>query len=95
MSLIGLKVAGKLRRMALGAVLSEQMIGFIHETGRTGECDRCGECCKILFRCPFYDDAKGCTVYDHRPPSCRLYPIIPADLKEVSRCSYSFENAQS
>lgn len=87
---IGLKVLGKLRRVIVGAVLTDLDRSHLAKS-RKGSCDRCGECCKILFRCPFYDDATGCTVYDRRPPSCRLFPMIPADLQEVSRCSISFD----
>jgi Fe-S-cluster containining protein len=34
-----------------------------------------------------------CSVYDHRPPSCRLFPMVPADLREVDGCAFSFEKA--
>ncbi len=66
---------------------------------RQGECDRCGDCCKILFRCPFLtQDADGnslCRIYEYRFTQCRHYPIQPRDLTEVSRCSYTFAHADA
>ncbi len=61
---------------------------------RRGECDRCGGCCKILFRCPFLrEDPEGnsaCRIYEQRFAQCRLYPIQPRDMLEVERCTYTF-----
>ena len=48
---------------------------------RQGECNRCGACCKILFRCPFLGtDADGqytCRIYEKRFAQCRLFPLHP------------------
>jgi hypothetical protein len=88
-----IQLRGKVRRAVVGAMLSEEDRAGI-AGARHGECNRCGACCKILFACPFLVDDKGvftCSVYDHRPPSCRLFPMVPADLREVDRCAFSFE----
>src|SRR5574340_1498426 len=63
---------------------------------RQGECNRCGACCKILFRCPFLGtDAEGqftCRIYEKRFAQCRLFPLHRADLLELEeKCSYTFE----
>jgi Fe-S-cluster containining protein len=87
------QLRGKVRRAVVGAFLSEGDRAAL-ETARRGACDRCGACCKILFNCPFLaEDESGkfsCSVYDHRPPSCRLFPMVPADLREVDRCGFTF-----
>ncbi len=62
---------------------------------RRGDCNRCGACCEILFKCPFlkkHDDGSStCGVYENRPEQCRLYPIEPRDLAEVrGSCSFYF-----
>ena len=46
----------------------------------------------ILFRmkdaegkpCPFVDEEKGCSIYEDRPWSCRMYPLGLASPKEGS-----------
>jgi hypothetical protein len=63
---------------------------------RRGECNRCGACCEILFRCPFLkkhnDGTSTCGIYEDRPNQCRLFPIEPCDLSDVRvSCSYFFE----
>ena len=90
-----IQLRGKVRRAVVGAMLSEEDRAGI-AGARRGECNRCGACCKILFKCPFLVEDKGmftCRVYDHRPPSCRLFPMVPADLREVDGCGFSFEKA--
>ncbi len=62
---------------------------------RRGECNRCGACCKILFRCPFLGtDAEGqytCRIYETRFAQCRLFPLHARDLLELGQeCSYTF-----
>jgi hypothetical protein len=91
-----IQLRGKVRRAIVGTMLSEEDRAGI-AGARQGECNRCGACCKILFKCPFLVEDKGsfsCSVYDHRPPSCRLFPMVPADLREVDRCAFSFEKAR-
>ena len=91
-----IQLRGKARRAVVGTMLSEEDRAGI-AGARQGECNRCGACCKILFTCPFLVEDKGvftCSVYDHRPPSCRLFPMVPADLREVDRCAFSFEKSR-
>ena len=62
---------------------------------RRGECNRCGACCELVFKCPFLkkttDGASLCGIYENRPNSCRLFPIEPRDIQEVrGTCSYYF-----
>ncbi len=68
----------------------EELIGI-----REGECDRCGKCCKILFRCPFLveeGETTYCMIYEKRFSQCRLYPIEPKDMEEVGgECTYTFQ----
>ena len=88
-----IQLRGKVRRAVVGTMLSEEDRAGI-AGARQGECNRCGACCKILFTCPFLVEDEGgftCSVYDHRPPSCRLFPMVPADLREVERCTFRFE----
>jgi hypothetical protein len=88
-----LQVRGKVRRF-FQAKLSSEAERSERLARREGECNRCGACCKILFRCPFLaEDAEGqfvCRIYDKRFAQCRLFPLHPADLREVEGCSYSF-----
>jgi hypothetical protein len=91
-----IQLRGKVRRAVVGTMLSEEDRAGI-AGARQGECNRCGACSKILFTCPFLVEDKGaftCSVYDHRPPSCRLFPMVPADLREVDRCAFSFEKSR-
>jgi Fe-S-cluster containining protein len=91
-----IQLRGKLRRAVVGTMLSEEDRAVI-AGARRGECNRCGACCKILFACPFLVEKEGgvfsCSVYDHRPPSCRLFPMVPADIREVDGCGFSFEKS--
>jgi hypothetical protein len=93
LALMTLQLRGKLRRY-VQAKLSSQAEQAALLARREGECNRCGACCKILFRCPFLkEDAAGqfeCRIYDKRFAQCRLFPLHPADLREVEGCSYSF-----
>lgn len=62
---------------------------------RRGSCNRCGECCKLPFPCPFLRfDAEGssmCAVYHLRPPSCRKYPRTAAEHVTQEVCGFWFE----
>jgi hypothetical protein len=86
------QATGKVRRFVQAKVLKEDPAPLLAR--RQGECNRCGACCKILFRCPFLaTDAQGqytCRIYETRFAQCRLFPLHPADLLEVEECSYSF-----
>ncbi len=63
---------------------------------RLGTCMRCGACCRIVFRCPFYvehgDGTGHCRIYAFRPLPCRQYPRHPRDLLSVRMCSFVFRN---
>ena len=61
---------------------------------RRGECNRCGECCKLPYPCPFlrYDDAglSSCAVYHFRPASCRKYPRTHNENLTPETCGFYF-----
>ena len=62
---------------------------------RNGECNHCGNCCEILFKCPFLltleDDTSQCSIYDDRPGQCAAFPIDEKCLADVDfDCTYSF-----
>ena len=91
---VSLQVRGKVRRFVQASILNEDPEPLLEK--RRGDCNRCGACCKILFRCPFLGtDAEGqytCRIYDKRFAQCRLYPLHTADLRELEgQCSYTFE----
>ena len=90
-------IFGKIRRAWLIAFRKKTVIKKLEL--RRGTCDRTGACCKILFRCPAYDDSKGqpwCLIYDDRPGVCGLFPLDEADLRERNlvmpgtKCGYHF-----
>jgi hypothetical protein len=70
---------------------------------RTGQCHRCGACCRMGFRCPSLKyDADGqalCEIYDKRTnASCRDFPMSERDLTERDKvctrpCGFSFADA--
>jgi uncharacterized protein len=86
------QLRGKVRRFIQAKVLRQDSEALLAR--RQGECNRCGACCKILFRCPFLGtDAEGkytCEIYEKRFAQCRLYPLHAKDLLEVAECSYTF-----
>lgn len=90
--LITLQARGKLRRFVQAKLLRQDNEALLAQ--RRGECNRCGACCKILFRCPFLaTDAEGqylCRIYERRFAQCQLFPLHAEDLLEVAECSYSF-----
>ena len=62
---------------------------------REGECDMCGQCCRIGFDCPFlevYETHTRCKIYHMgRPTPCQAFPIDPRDLRDVGgSCSFRF-----
>lgn len=61
---------------------------------RRGSCNRCGECCKLPYPCPFLRfDAEGlsrCAVYLVRPPSCRKYPRTESENITAATCGFHF-----
>ncbi|MDP7287326.1 MAG: hypothetical protein QGH94_04970 [Phycisphaerae bacterium] len=70
---------------------------------RIGQCQRCGACCRMGFRCSSlkYDiDGRAlCEIYDRRTnASCRDFPMSPRDLAERDKvcsqpCGFSFIDA--
>ncbi len=84
---------GKLRRFVSINFRKEEVIEKL--ALRRGDCNRCGACCEILFKCPFLkkhpDGTTTCGIYEDRPNQCRLFPIDRRDLAEVrGTCSYYF-----
>jgi Fe-S-cluster containining protein len=61
---------------------------------RRGECNRCGQCCKLPFPCPFlrFDEQglSSCAVYYARPPSCRKYPRTAVENLTPDTCGFYF-----
>jgi hypothetical protein len=97
LELIARQAQGKARRLVLTNVMRNETKNRV--ASRQGECKRCGECCKILFRCPFLTtDAEGqytCRIYEKRFNSCRFFPVQSEDLMEVPGCGYSFVSDSS
>ena len=94
-TLVTRQLRGKVRRFVQSSVLHEDTEPLLAR--RHGECNRCGACCKILFRCPFLGtDAEGqytCRIYSMRFAQCRLFPLRAQDLADLGEeCSYSFES---
>jgi len=92
-SLVTLQLRGKMRRFVQAKFLNQDTEALLAR--RQGECNRCGACCKILFRCPFLGtDAEGqytCRIYEKRFAQCRLFPLHSRDLQELEgQCSYTF-----
>ena len=84
---------GKLRRFVSANFRKDEVSASLAQ--RRGDCNRCGACCEILFKCPFLkkhdDGSTTCGVYANRPDQCRLYPIEPRDMTEVrGSCSFYF-----
>lgn len=84
---------GKLRRFVSANFRKEEVIEAL--SLRRGECNRCGACCELLFKCPFLkkqdDGTSLCGIYEDRPNQCRLFPITRRDLEEVRGvCSFYF-----
>jgi uncharacterized cysteine cluster protein YcgN (CxxCxxCC family) len=90
-----IQLQGKLRRFFQASILREDTEPLIAK--RQGECNRCGECCKIVFRCPFLGEDKPgeytCRIYEHRFAQCQRFPLRARDLREVKACSYTFPDA--
>jgi Putative zinc- or iron-chelating domain len=87
------QVQGKLRRFMSANFRKQEVRESL--SLRRGECNRCGACCEILFKCPFLkkhmDGTTTCGIYEDRPNQCRLFPIEKRDLEEVrGTCSFYF-----
>ncbi len=84
---------GKLRRFVNTNFRKQETVALL--ALRRGECNRCGACCELVFKCPFLkkhsDGSSTCGIYENRPNSCRLFPIERRDIEEVrGTCSYYF-----
>jgi hypothetical protein len=84
---------GKLRRFVKTNFKKQEIIQGL--ALRRGDCNRCGACCELLFKCPFLkkqsDGSSLCGIYENRPNSCRLFPTEQRDIAEVKgSCSYYF-----
>ena len=46
---------------------------------RQGECNQCGNCCELLFKCPFLIKSESgdtlCSIYENRPNNARHFPL--------------------
>ena len=87
------QVRGKLRRFVQIRFRRDEVVESL--AARRGDCNRCGACCEILFKCPFLkkhgDGTTTCGIYEDRPDQCRLFPIERRDLTEVrGQCSFYF-----
>ena len=84
---------GKLRRFVSANFRQQEAIEAL--SLRRGDCNRCGACCELLFKCPFLkkqdDGTSLCGIYEDRPNQCRLFPITQRDIEEVrGTCSFYF-----
>jgi len=84
---------GKIRRFVNTNFRKQETVANL--ALRRGECNRCGACCELVFKCPFLkktpDGTSLCGIYENRPNSCRLFPIEQRDIREVKgTCSYYF-----
>jgi hypothetical protein len=91
------QVAGKMRRFFLANIYTANNERLLAR--RTGECTRCGACCRILFQCPFLIEDPGgqpgsvysCGIYGEHFNQCRIFPLVPKDLEEIAEpCGYTF-----
>ncbi len=93
---------GATRRWVLANILPDKVL-YRWQPYKRGGCNRCGLCCKIVFRCPFFyenGETTACLIYTsekHFPAACVAFPFDPADLAEVQRavapapCPFHFE----
>ena len=88
---------GKARRLFLGMLCRRYVRESIAR--RTGECLRCGACCRLAYRCQFLrhnGDVTECRFHKQRPLNCRLFPIDERDLADRdivsphTSCGYRF-----
>ncbi len=86
---------GKLRRAWLTSFRSR----YVREQRRRrrGRCHQCGECCRLVFRCPMLLKDNRCRIYGlPRPANCTAFPIDRRDIQDVDgACGYSFSERSS
>ena len=94
MTLLFTQGIGKIQRYTKAKIRKRYVRRQLEE--RKGSCLRCGNCCKILFNCPFADfsnDLVHCKIYDVRFHVCRIFPIDERCLQDVNfECGFFFEN---
>ena len=92
---------GAARRWVLATFLPDRIL-YRWKPYQRGGCNRCGLCCKIVFRCPFFvenEQTTACMIFStrHAVPPCVTFPLDPIDLREVQRevapapCPFYFE----
>lgn len=90
---------GKLRRQFL-IIFRPRYVGAMR-LRRIGACRNCGICCQLGWGCWFHrglemETEGGCSRYEMRPSTCRLFPIDQRDLRDRNLllphtpCGYSF-----
>jgi len=92
---------GKFRRVCLS--LLPPLAHYLHRKyGLSGGCRSCGASCKLLFKCPHWNESSHlCSVYEDRPSICRLFPITPSDITDRNlvlpgeSCGFVFQTAKS
>ena len=88
-------ITGKIRRFLLVRFHKPYVAQQI--TLLQGECNQCGNCCEILFQCPFLirveDGSSMCSIYENRPGQCAAFPINEKCLSDVDfDCTHTFAN---
>jgi hypothetical protein len=94
---------GALRRTVLSNFLPDNIL-YRYKAYQRGECNRCGLCCKIQFKCPFFVDEgpynTRCSIYTtpYAPQACLKFPLDPIDLRLLQRevgnaCTFYYEGA--
>jgi hypothetical protein len=92
---------GALRRTLLSNFLPDNIL-YRYKAYQRGECNRCGLCCKIQFKCPFFVDEgpnnTRCAIYTtpYAPQACLKFPLDPMDLRLLQRevgnaCTFYYE----
>lgn len=98
----GIQLAGKVRRFVKSTFLKGATLRDLSK--RKGFCNRCGACCKLVFKCPAYKEENGegmCLIYNDRPGVCALYPLDIKDIQELKKtmphvkCDYYFGDESS
>jgi hypothetical protein len=83
----------KVRRMYFNWVYPDYIEESI-KNNRQGECNRCGACCELIYKCAFLgkddDNLAFCRIYGElRPGACRTYPFDIVDHEIAEPCSYT------
>ncbi|MDK1031809.1 MAG: phosphatidylserine decarboxylase family protein [Planctomycetia bacterium] len=80
----------KVRRFVLSQTRRRYVEAAIAQ--RKGACVRCGQCCSLVWRCPYLADGNQCRIYDKRFKPCDNFPIDYWDLRwAVVPCGHKFD----